>query len=66
MVNKQPMSLTFSYHNQERFPLRFHRHIDHTKHKVYFSFQVFLGLISVSTIHLQQKCLFLQTLQMMH
>ena len=28
----------------ERFPQRFNRHIDHTKHKVYITFQVFLGL----------------------
>ena len=41
----------------ERFPQSFNRHIDHTKHKVYISFQVFLGLISVSTIRLHRKCL---------
>ena len=62
MINKQLTSLTrvFSHHEGTVQSERVNRRIDHTKHEVYISFQifrrVFVGL-SVSNIRSQIKCL---------
>ena len=50
MINKQPMSLTFSHHINGTVPSKFCHNFDRTKHKVCISFQlscrVFLGFFA--------------------